>query len=202
MSNEIDISRIHEAYANMYDEELLDFAKKEGARISADAFIVLREELNRREIGADIIQQLEHEIILQASLSSKRFTEDINKSLFNEAFEFCLSQKQAGTTNYDIYAGLIEMGVDEEYANYMVNKIQDWTENLQKSSKTDLQVGVIILILGSMALYVAATNGRFEFVMILISIAGLVRIITSVNKNSRYKKILDTIREEETPGNY
>lgn len=202
MPNEIDISQIQEAYENMYDEELLDFAKNEGLKVSADAFLVLREELNRREIGADIIQQLEHEIILQASLSSKRFTEDINKSLFNEAFEFCLNQKQAGASNYDIYAGLIEMGVEEEYANYMVNKIQDWTENLQKNSKTDLQVGVVILILGSMALYVAATNGRFEFVMILISIAGLVRIITSVNKNSRYKKILDAIREEEAPGNH
>jgi hypothetical protein len=202
MPNEINITHIQEAYANMYDEEILDFAKNEGLKVSADAFLVLREELNRREIGADIIEQLEHEIILQASLRSKRFTEDINKSLFNEAFEFCLSQKQAGAGNYDIYAGLIEMGVEEEYANYMVNKIQEWTENLQKNSKTDLQVGVVILILGTMALYVAATNGRFEFVMILISIAGLVRIITSVNKNSRYKKILDTIREEEAPGNY
>jgi hypothetical protein len=197
MSNEIDIARIQDAYANMHDEELLEFTKNDGLKISADAFVILKKELNKRNIGAAILRELEHEIILQASLNNKRLVEDVNKNLFYEAVEFSLIQKEKGTSNYDIYAGLIEMGVTEEYSNYIVNKLPGWADNLHRDSKTEFQAGVGILILGIIAMYAAVAIDRFQIAAAVFILIGIIRIVLWATKRNRYKKILETIKAEE-----
>lgn len=66
-----DLQRIRDNFAAMSNEALLHFARHEGHKIAADAFLVLREELRHRNIGADIIHYMEHEIMLQDSLKGK-----------------------------------------------------------------------------------------------------------------------------------
>jgi DNA-binding transcriptional regulator YhcF (GntR family) len=87
MPDNIDLNRIREVYANMQDEELLHFARKEGMRITADAFLLLRAEMHKRNIGHEILFALEHEFILQDSLKRKKLTEDLNIKTLVDATE-------------------------------------------------------------------------------------------------------------------
>ena len=61
----MNVTQIQETYKNMYDQQLLDLAIEDGLNLTADAYKILREELKKRNIGSDIIQKLDHEIIFQ-----------------------------------------------------------------------------------------------------------------------------------------
>ena len=43
---------------------------------------ILRQELNKRGIGADILEKIEHDIILQACIDKQKAIENINKNLY------------------------------------------------------------------------------------------------------------------------
>lgn len=193
----MDLERVRDAYANMYNEELLNFAKNDGLKITTDAFLILKEELTKRNIGADILKGLEHEIMLHVSLNSRRLSEDVNRNLFHEAIEFSLTQKQNGSSNYDIYVGLIEMGVSEKYSNRIINKLPEWTDGLHKDSNAELQAGVVTLILGIIAMYIAISIERFEIGAAMLLLLGIVKIIIWTTKKNQYQKILDQLRTEE-----
>jgi hypothetical protein len=197
MPDKIALERIRHAYANMEDEELLNVAKTDGMKLYADAFVLLKEEMNKRGIGIEELKKLEHEIILRASLNNQRLDEDIDNNLFQQAIGFALSEKKKGTSNYDIYAGLIEMGVSDESASYMVNKIEEWTDRLHKDSKSEFQAGIGILILGVVLTYIAVSIGNFVIAASTLILIGAVRIIVGAYKNLRFKEILDQIEEEE-----
>jgi hypothetical protein len=193
MSPRIELTRIREAYQYMGDEELLIFAKEEGLKLSTDAYLILKEELQKRTIGADILQQLEHEIILHYSLRQKRFEEDLHKDLFISSLEFALSAKHRGTSQYDIYAGLIERGINDDYASYMVNKLDEWALKLHKESTVEIQTGAGIFLLGIMVLCITVKIQRFEMAGAMIVITGLGRMLLSWNRKKKFKKIIDTI---------
>lgn len=197
MTNQVSIDIIRVAYANMGDVELLDFAKNEGVKLSVDAFLVLRQECNKRGIGAETIRAMEHEIILQESLKSRRLSEDLNNSLFQEALDFSLTKKKQGASDYDIYAGLIEMGVNDEYSNHIVNKLPEWTDRLHKDSTTEIQTSIGIILLGILATYVAISIGQFQLGAIIIIIVGLVKVILWSLKKGNYKKIIEQFESEQ-----
>jgi hypothetical protein len=196
ISPKIELTRIRAAYQYMGDEELLSFSKNEGLKLTTDAYLILKEELRKRNIGAGIIEQLEHEIILQYSLRQKRFEEDLHKDLFISSLEFALSAKHRGVSRYDIYAGLIERGINDDYASYMVNKLDEWAMKLHKASVAEMQTGAGIFILGIIVLCITLKIQRFEISAGLILVIGLGRILTSWRSKNKFKKIIDAILSE------
>ena len=116
----------------MGNEEILGFAREEGIKLSTDAYLIMRSESNDRNIGKEILDDIDHQIILQFSLNQKRFEEDVNQELFVSAVEYALNKEKEGKSQFEIYAGLIERGVSEPYANYMINKLDEWAQGLHK----------------------------------------------------------------------
>lgn len=196
MSPKIELTSVRASYQYMGDEELLAFSKNEGLKLTTDAYLVLKEELQKRNIGAGIIAQLEHEIILRYSLRQKKFEEDIHKDLFISSLEFALASKRKSISRYDIYAGLIERGINEDYASYMINKLDEWAVKLHKGSVQEMQTGVGILVLGIVVLCMAVKIRQFEIPAGMILLTGLIRMLVSWNRKNKFKKIIDTILSE------
>jgi len=192
----IDINAVKETYANMCDNELLQFASDEGLKLSSEAFLILRKELKTRGIGGDIVNKLEHEIIFQASIQKKKFGEDLSRSLYLKSLDFAFSQKEKGVSDYDIYVGLIEQGLSEEHSTYIVNRIDVWTEDLLKDSRLEIQSGVGIMLLGIIAMYVTIQIGHFQLPSAMLILVGVVRIFVFSAKKEKYNKILNQLLME------
>ena len=91
-----DLQRTVEAYQQMGDTELLCFATDEAFKLTTDAYLVLKKELQRRKIGADFIRDIEHDMIVRYSAEQQKFGEAIFKDLFIRSLEFALKAKHAG----------------------------------------------------------------------------------------------------------
>jgi hypothetical protein len=196
MPDNIDLNRIREVYANMQDEELLHFARKEGMRITADAFLLLRAEMHKRNIGHEILFALEHEFILQDSLKRKKLTEDLNIKTLVDATEYSLTQKEKGVSNYDIYAGLVEQGLHEGYANHMVNQLDAYASELRKDARSDIQAGIFTFLLGCIALYITIRIEHFYLAAATVPIIGIGYLIKGLIKHNKLQKVLENIKKE------
>src|SRR6185436_21013031 len=95
------------------------------------------------------------EIIVENSLTIKKFKEKITEDLYIRALQYALAQKNDRKSDYDIYVGLIEMGIPEQYANGMVNNLGDLTLDLHKDSKLNVQTGVGITLVGLIAVFIS-----------------------------------------------
>ena len=197
MPDNIDLNRIREVYAQMQDEELLHFARKEGMRITADAFLILRAELQKRSIGHEILYTLEHEFIVQDVLKRKQLTQELNIKTLADATEYTLRQKGKGISNYDIYAGLIEQGLPESHANHMVNQLETYANELLKAAKADIQAGLLTFILGCIVLYIAIRLEHFFLAAATVPFIGIGYIIKGLIKNNKLQKVLENIQKEE-----
>jgi hypothetical protein len=196
MGNSIDLKYVQQTYAEMHDEELVHFARNEGLKLSVDAFLILRDECRKRNIGLEIIQQVEQEVILQDSLRRQRLAEDMQGHLYNDAIRLMLNQKHKQVSNYDIYAGLIELGIDEEQANYLVNRLDDYTTDLRADAIIDIQTGLALFLLGLIVFYIALQMQHFYIGAIMLLLVGVVRVMVSLIKKQKYERILEIIHLE------
>lgn len=195
----IELTRIRETYRYMGDEELLSFAGTEGLKLTMDAYLLLKEELQERNIGAGIIRKLEQAIILQYSLQRKKFEEDLHKDLFSSSLEYALSEKYKGASRYTIYAGLVERGITDDYASYMVNKLDEWALQLQRQAAAEMQTGAGIFLLGIIVLCITVSIQRFEIAAAMIIVTGLARLLVSWKNKNRCKRIVEALATESLP---
>ena len=194
----MNVTQIQETYKNMYDQQLLDLAIEDGLNLTADAYKILREELKKRNIGSDIIQKLDHEIIFQNSLSIKNFKEKITEDLYENALQYALAQKNDRKSDYDIYSGLIEMGIPEPNANTIVNDLGSLTSNLHADSKLNVQAGVGITIVGLIAVFISLKIEHFIIPSFILVLIGIIKIFISLSQKTKYKQIQNNIDENNT----
>lgn len=200
MRSYVDLERVKEKYARMDDREILIFVKEEGLKLNGDAFLILRGELKKRKIAADILGSIEHEIILKASIDKLRVTDNLNIDLYDDAIEFAFSQKEKGSSDYDIYVGLIEKGIDERNSNIIVNRLDEWAGKLIKDDINGIQAGFVIMILGGIGIFVAIEIKHFEYAAIVALLVGIIRIIVFSIKKGKHQKVLENIKQEKESG--
>ncbi|HRN70869.1 MAG TPA: hypothetical protein PLS49_06850 [Candidatus Woesebacteria bacterium] len=190
MQDKLITDQIRENFSNMTDDQIINFANEHGRTLSSDGFLILREELNRRNIGSDIIKELEHEIILQQSLQVKKFEEDIHRNLFVKAWECAFIAREKGESDYEIFNKLLELDVKDDYAHYIVRNIKGQAEVLKKDATTEIQAGIGIFLIGLLLLYVATSIDRFQIPAGMVPILGIIRIFLYLRKVDRFKKII------------
>ena len=190
MRDKLITDQIRENFSAMPDSQILDFAKENGKTLSSDGFLILREELNRRNIGSDILKELEHEIILRQSLQQKKFEEDIHRDLFKRSWEYVFDAKGKGESDYEIFNELIKLDVKEEYAHYMIRNIKGQAEILKKDSIAEVQAGIGISLVGMLLLFVASSIGRLQIAAGVMTIVGVVRVFVYMIKVERLKRII------------
>ena len=186
---------LREAYEAMSDHELLEFAKIDGLKLTSDAFLTLREELNKREIGSEIISKLEHEIILQQSLHVKRFEENFTKDLLVKGYTYAFDMKMNDASDAEIRVGLQAMNISSDYAFYMLKDLKVKANDIVNDCRQNVKSGIAIAALGGFIIYVTSKIERFEGVAFMILILGVTRVIIFFNKKNKYERIFRKLDE-------
>jgi hypothetical protein len=126
----------------------------------------------------------------------KRLAEDIKGHLYKEAIRFMLGKKQQGTSNYEIYAGLIELGVDNEQANYLVSKLGDYATEMKEQAIKTIKYSIILIVIGSIGFCIGLTIDRYISLTGTFMLLGVVQIIIYLVRKKQYEKVLAIIQQE------
>ena len=78
-----------------------------------------------------------------------------------------------------------------------INQLDEWAESLHKDASLSLQAGIGTLVLGFVVLYITLKIERFEIRALLIILIGIVKIISSLDKKKKYRKIVEAIRHDQ-----
>jgi len=79
----------------------------------------------------------------------------------------------------------------------MINQLDEWAESLHKDASLSLQAGIGTLVLGFVVLYITLKIERFEIRALLIILIGIVKIISSLDKKKKYRKIVEGTRHDQ-----
>lgn len=194
----MDPAVIRETYAAMSDPEILEFAEKEGLGLTSYAIVLLRDELRKRSIGADVIKSIEREIIFQYGLQAKKFEEDINKDIFLRAWNLAFKMKMNSASSYEIHHSLKESGISSEYAFYIISNLREKSDALRKDSITDVQAALAVTLVGTILVYISLKIERFEAGAFVVLAGGIVRTFISISKSDKFKRIVHIIDSEHT----
>lgn len=126
----------------------------------------------------------------------KRLAEDIKGHSYKEAIRFMLSKKHQATSNYDIYAGLIELGVDNEQANYLVSKLGDYATEMKEQSIRTIKYAIAMIVIGLIGFCIGLALGRFLSYTSILMLASVVQLIVFLLRKQQYEKILTIIQQE------
>jgi len=76
----------------------------------------------------------------------------------------------------------------------MVNKLDEWANSLHKDAVLNLQAGIGTLVLGLVVLYITLKIERFEIGAVLIILIGILKVISSLDKKKKYRKIVERLQ--------
>lgn len=192
-----DLNRIRDTYADMQDDELLYFARKDGQKLAPEAFLILRDELRQRRIGEDLLKEMEHEIILQDSLKRQQMALDLKLNSLKDAIEYALKQKEEGTTNYDIYVGLIQLGLSEPNAKSLLNNLDQVVREGHQDAIRDVQAGVALFAVGLIAFYVTVQIGQFQFPAAIWALVAVIKTFIAIHRKNRMQNLQTVLKKEE-----
>ena len=198
----IEASTIRETYAAMNDDEIIEFAEKEGESLTTVAFELLREEFQKRQLDLQPIREIEHKIILRYSLTMQKFEEDFSKDLLKKAWELAFNMKLENASNYKIFTRLQELGIADKYAFYIVNNLPLITTELLEDVRFEIIGAIILILLGAIFIYVTFAVENFYGIAFLVEILGIIKLITCIvrhDKLSRLSTILQDESQDDTP---
>ena len=191
---------IQEQYAKMPDEELTRFAKNESANLTIDSFRLLMSELETRNIDTNILDIAETERAL-AELSTKSFAEEkIAVDFELSLLDYALSEKEKGRSDADIYNGIIQKGLDEEYAFMFVQSLNWKVRALIDEYDTRVIYGGVLTGIGLLSL-VLVVNETFGPIYALyggvLLVVGIILLVRNSSGKQRHQSILKIMEEEE-----
>jgi hypothetical protein len=79
----------------------------------------------------------------------------------------------------------------------MINKLDEWAESLHKDASLNLQAGIGTLVLGFVVLYLTLKIERFEIGAVLILLIGILKIISSLDKRKKYRRIMERLQGDQ-----
>jgi Flp pilus assembly protein TadB len=197
----IDPAAIKEKYAQMSDEALTHFAKTEGSKLTSTAFLLLKEEFQKRELDIEVIRDLEHNIILRQSLNERQFQSDFSDNLTMRVWEYAFEQKMKGVSSYKIYEGIMNMGIASEDAWFVINNLKRRALEVKKDASGDVSAGYGIIVLGIIVLYILYSMGRLQSIGVVIIVVGIVRLFTAMMRRERVTKVIENLTEKDEKDN-
>jgi hypothetical protein len=184
----IDVELIKTSYSQMADEQLIFLARNESASISQEAFIVLKRELRKRNLSAEIITEAEktreakHREKIINNLEQE-FSKATNK-LWNEIFEM----KAQGRSNLEIKEFLLNEGLTYENAELYIGEMKMVAEENLKRNNRHIQKTVYGFLLAALIL----VWNYFSFFSITAVIVG---VFISLSSAAAWAK-LDAFRNK------
>ncbi|MEO7049616.1 MAG: hypothetical protein ABI091_30210 [Ferruginibacter sp.] len=197
----VTLNIIKAQYSKMPDEELIRFAQNESQNLTIESFRLLISEFESRNLDIGILESVETDKEL-AKLNTQTFFEQKTSQEFEQSLlQYALSEKEKGKSNIDIYNGLLQKGVSEEYAFMFVQSLSWKVESLVDGYDTNLILSGVFVLGGiiMLLLYSGETFGPmfalYGFILILLGIFGVIR---NYSNKQKYQSIQKIIESEET----
>ena len=190
---------IKEQYSKMPDEELIRFAKNESHHLTIESFRLLITEFENRNLDIGILESVEIDKELAKLDKQSSFEQKIAKDFEQSILEYALTEKEKGSPNIVIYNGLIQKGLNEDYAFMFVQSLSMKVKSLIDSYDTNLILSGVFVLGGIImfALYLNETTGpMFAVYGFLLGVRGIFGIIKNYSNKQKYQAILKIIESE------
>lgn len=192
---------IKEQYSKMPDEELIRFAKNESQHLTIESFRLLVSEFENRNLDIGIFESAETDKELAKLNKQSSFEQKTAREFEESILEYALTEKEKGKTNIDIYNGLLQKGLSEDYAFMFVQSLSWKVKALVDSYDTNLILSCVFVLGGIImfALYSNETFGpMFALYGFLLIALGIFGIIKNYSNKQKYQAIQKIIESEES----
>lgn len=198
----ITLDIIKEQYSKMPDEELIRFAKNESQHLTPESFRVLLSEFEDRNLDIGVLESVETDKELAKLNKQSSFEQKATQEFEQSILEYALTEKEKGKPNIDIYNGLLQKGLSEEYAFMFVQSLSWKVKSLIDSYDTNLILGYVFVVGGIImfALYSTETFGPmfalYGFLLIALGIFGIIKNYSNKQKYQAIQKIIESEERE------
>jgi hypothetical protein len=196
-----DIDIVRENYASMMDEKLLHIATTEGAELTDEALVVLKEEFSRRGMDQSVFSTIEETKKASKEESFPAEQEIIPHEFTNSIWGYAYEEKILAKSNEEITSGLLEHGLNEEEAGSVVANIGiNARLLLQKSNKEMEKYGIILgigIAVTIITFLLAEQRGGTYIVAWGAVLFGGIRFFRAFDTRARCRSILRNIDSEK-----
>jgi hypothetical protein len=126
----VDINVVRQSFLSMTDEELLVFGKYEGPKLTAEAFHLLKEEFEKRNLDTTVLESSEIDKQLEDLQKQTTFEKATAYEFTATLWKYALDEKENGKTDYEIYNALLKKGVSEDYAYMLLQSLESKAKEL------------------------------------------------------------------------
>lgn len=196
----VDVETIREHYAAMPDFKLLQIAE-EGSELTNEAFIILKNEIKKRGLNTDVINQ-------QQEIRIENNKEKIRANLRNSVTEYknkiwtlALDSKQQGMTDEEIQRSLIKEGLMPEDAANIVMALPQVAQFLLKDAKAavsaeNLWLLFVVVLMIAMICVGMSFWGLYAMGAVRCIAAG-VRMSAASRQKTKAEEIIAVIEKEK-----
>lgn len=196
----VDSGIIKEAYASLSDDQLIAIAKKDGAVITYEAFVILKREYSKRKLDPAIISEIEQIRLEQSKekvLSNfKREENIISNKFWSEVYK----QKASGKKNDEIINWLKKEGVDPEAASEAIANLGKYAKADYNRAKKAMIISFVAILTGILvcgAFFYGEVNSTFGLLGAILTIT-IIKLFPANNRIYRLcEKVLSVIEEEK-----
>lgn len=197
----INVAALEENYARMGDQELINLCEHEGHLLAPEAITLLYREFLKRSLDISIVQKLRaHQVeIHQEEFLNKQSKKE--KEFWTELWKSCFDAKLQGKSDSEIFDQLVARGFNGDQSFAIIRRIEHNAEIIKNNATDEAWLGAIISIIGILILFWVSSmqpEGPNSFLLTLPLIYGAVKLFSSLNVRSKFLRVLQTIRRDET----
>jgi hypothetical protein len=197
----IDTATIRDNYASMLDSQLISIAQNDGHQLTPEAFQILKEEFKKRNLDASHIESAEETKSLIHQEKIQRLKESASDDFFKTIWKYILEEKEKGTPDSEIKAGLQERGLDESNSIQLLSTVKDKLKETVDSCDTKMLVGGATCVIGifiTLWTYSSAMSSGGTYVVAWGAIIfGGIRFFSGMTEKGKFKRILENIESKE-----
>ncbi|MGF2411827.1 hypothetical protein [Ferruginibacter sp.] len=193
----IDTAVIKDNYASMLDTQLIAIAKNDGHDLTPVAFAILKQEFKKRDLDYSFIEAAEENKIVQHQEKIEQFKHNASKEYLTTIWNYVIEEKESGTTDNEILAGLKERGLEEPDAVEIISNTESKLKELIDLQSSKMLFGGIIFLLGifiSLYSYTASiTSGGYYIITYGVVLFGAIHFFKGFAAKGRYTRILKSL---------
>jgi hypothetical protein len=201
MQDLISLEIVKEQYQRMSDEELIRFAKNESQKLTPTSFHLLKVELGSRNLDPAILESILVDRELKEATKLSEFEKTTAEEFTVTIWKFAFDEKEKAKSNEEIFNSLIKKNINPDYAWMLIESIEPKARELADSFGTEIIIGWILVLVGGLLvlfnLNYESSEARYLLWGGLLVILGLIRLITSYTKKSKYQTIVNNIVAEK-----
>ena len=176
----------------------------ESKNLTIESFHLLKSEFEIRNLDIGILESAQVDRELEEATKLSNFEKQTVEAFTETIWKFAFDEKEKGKSNEEIFNSLKKKRINEDYANMLIESIEPRARELVDSFDTEIIVGWVILIAGSILIFLTLNSTLLpSFVIggIALVIGGIVQLSTSYRKKNKFQTIVKNMEDEKEEQN-